>query len=86
MLVLLAAFIIGLSAAPRIVSYSMSEPSYETMVVRPGDTLWSIARRIQPGMDPRKTVYEIKKLNELQSVNLRPGQTLMIPSQAVCSR
>ncbi|NLA59413.1 MAG: LysM peptidoglycan-binding domain-containing protein [Firmicutes bacterium] len=79
----LLAVLIGLHVTAGIVTHSMPEPSYETMVVRRGDTLWDIARRVQPGTDPRKTIYEIKKLNHLQSVNLHPGQILLIPSAAV---
>ena len=28
-------------------------PQVETVVVEPGDTLWSIAKRVAPGSDPR---------------------------------
>ncbi len=83
-LVVLAAVLIGLHVSAGIVSNSMPEPSYKTVVVRQGDTLWDLARRTKPGTDPRKTVYEIRKLNQLESVNLQPGQILMIPSMAVC--
>ncbi|NLY29289.1 MAG: LysM peptidoglycan-binding domain-containing protein [Firmicutes bacterium] len=83
-LIVLTAVLIGLNVTAGLVSHSMPESSYETVVVRQGDTLWDIARRARPGTDPRKTIYEIKKLNQLESVNLQPGQRLMIPSVIVC--
>lgn len=79
-----AVIVIGMHIAAGVVLHSMAEPSYETVVVRRGDTLWDIARRVNPGTDPRKTIYEIKKLNQLDSVNLQPGQILLIPLAAIC--
>ena len=77
--VLMAAVLVTTSILVGMVSYSMPEPSYETVVVSRGDTLWTIARKVKPGTDPRKTIYQIKQINELDSVNLKPGQTLVIP-------
>lgn len=51
-----------------------------TVVVRSGDTLWSIAvRHVQAGQDVRKLVYEIRKANGLDTATLQPGQVLTIP-------
>ncbi|GGF89770.1 hypothetical protein GCM10010916_03860 [Paenibacillus abyssi] len=50
--------------------------------VSSGDTLWEIARRVQPqGTDLREVVYEIKLRNGLSSSVLRSGQTLIVPEQ-----
>jgi LysM domain len=46
-------------------------------VVQPGDTLWSIARRIAPGRDPRPVVDEMVKANDLRS-GLQAGQELVV--------
>ncbi len=48
-------------------------------VVEPGDTLWMIAKQAQPGRDPREVVFAIRKINELSSALLFPGQVLQIP-------
>ena len=48
-------------------------------VVRPADTLWSIAARTYAG-DPRQGVWELEQRNHLASDTLRPGQKLVIPS------
>lgn len=45
-------------------------------VVRPGDTLYSVAR------SARTTVAALQELNRLTSVSLRVGQTLLLPSAA----
>jgi nucleoid-associated protein YgaU len=48
-------------------------------VVRPGDTLWSIARRIIDG-DPRALVDAIQAANGADPGALVPGQVLLIPA------
>jgi hypothetical protein len=49
-----------------------------TYVVKPGDTLWSIARRVAPGRDPRPVVDGLIKANDLRG-GLQAGQELSIP-------
>ena len=48
-------------------------------VVRPGDTLWSIARGIQDG-DPRPLVDAIQAANRADPGALVPGEVLLIPA------
>ncbi len=48
-------------------------------VVRFGDTLWSIARRISPSADPRPIVDAIAHSNAVAPGSLVPGQTIVIP-------
>lgn len=50
-----------------------------TYVVRYGDTLWSIARQVAPGGDPRPVVDAIVGANGVDAGALVPGQTLVIP-------
>ena len=50
-----------------------------TVVVQPGDTLWSIARSVAPDEDPRAVVDAIVDLNGLDSVDLLPGAELQLP-------
>jgi nucleoid-associated protein YgaU len=49
-------------------------------VVRPGDTLWAIARRAEPARDPRPLIQAIEAANDLEAGDLMPGRTLLIPS------
>lgn len=46
-------------------------------VVRPGDTLWSIASRLDPGGDPRPIVDELAA--ELHGAPLEAGMSLTLP-------
>jgi nucleoid-associated protein YgaU len=52
-----------------------------TVVVQPGDTLWSIAREVAPDEDVRITVYEIRKLNGLSDAMIASGQVLLLPPE-----
>ena len=49
-----------------------------TYVVRPHDTLWSIATRFYGG-DPREGVWRIERRNRIEDALLTPGQRLVIP-------
>lgn len=74
-------------------SYSMinmpsAEERYEDMehysvVVRSGDTLWSIAEDNVDEDNPkdiRKVIYDIKKMNDLDNDFIQPGRLLKFPS------
>jgi LysM repeat protein len=50
----------------------------QTYVVRPGDTLWSVAERTYSG-DPRKGIWEIEQRNHLSGATIVPGQKLVVP-------
>lgn len=49
-----------------------------TVVVQPGDTLWSLAAEIAPDTDPRITVDRLVGLNG--GAPLVPGQVLELPA------
>ena len=49
-------------------------PHVQSVVVQPGDTLWSIARRVAPQRDPRDVVDALAKARG--SSALVPGETL----------
>ena len=51
-----------------------------TYVVRPGDTLWAVARRAAPSVDPRVVVDAIASANDVDAGALVPGQQLSIPA------
>ncbi len=52
----------------------------QLIVVSPGETLWTIASRVNPEADPRAVIEEIKNLNVLEGSSLYAGQILRIPS------
>jgi hypothetical protein len=51
----------------------------QVVSVAPGDTLWSIASRVAPGVDPRDEVARLQRVNHLDGVDLVPGQQLRVP-------
>lgn len=52
--------------------------SERVYVVRPADTLWSIAASLLHG-DPREGVWKLQERNRLTSTLLQPGQRLVVP-------
>lgn len=54
--------------------------SFETITVMPGDTLWSIAEDIAPGIDPREVIDSLQQLNLLDGGMLMVGEELAIPT------
>lgn len=53
---------------------------YETTVVQPGQTLWSIASSIAPDVDPREVIADIQRINAISGA-IQPGQELSIPAE-----
>jgi nucleoid-associated protein YgaU len=64
------------TSAPQVASPA-SAPHVVT--VAPGDTLWSIATRVAPDVDPRAEVAALQQRNGLSGVALVPGQILRVP-------
>ncbi|MGI6066992.1 MAG: cell division suppressor protein YneA [Bacillota bacterium] len=49
------------------------------VMVQSGDTLWDIAEDYFPQSDTRKVVYKIRKLNNLKTPIIKPGQIIKLP-------
>jgi LysM repeat protein len=56
-----------------------AEVATTTVVVQPGQTLWTVARSIAPNADVRDTVARIQDLNGFSGGSVRPGQSLIVP-------
>jgi hypothetical protein len=52
----------------------------ESVTVGRHDTLWEIAARTRPGVDPRITVRRIIDLNSLPDPIVHAGQRLLLPA------
>jgi Tfp pilus assembly protein FimV len=50
-----------------------------TITVAPGETLWQIAARVDPGADRRALVDQIESLNDLHDGRVIAGQQLRLP-------
>ena len=72
-LVVSVALVVGYFARP-----SGGAGGESRYVVRPSDTLWSIAASHYAG-DPRAAVWKLQQRNDLSSTTLLPGQTLVLP-------
>ena len=80
-LALVLASIVLLLVVPgvaRAVGRHDGEPTV-VYVVRPGDTLWTIARRADPGADPRPLVDRLVEVNDLRGT-LHAGDQLQLPA------
>jgi hypothetical protein len=53
--------------------------SLRSVVVLPGQSLWSIATQYEPGSDPRNVIQEIIDLNALSGTSVQPGEQLLLP-------
>ena len=80
-LALLAGFaVLALRSAPAASTDVVHHPPTQSVIVTPGDTLWDIARRVDPGADPRDVVAEIEQLNALPDGGvLHVGEPLFVP-------
>jgi hypothetical protein len=57
-----------------------SQGKYVTRVmVRPGQSLWTLAEGYDPDADPRNIIADIEQLNSLTTDQLQPGQMLWVP-------
>lgn len=53
----------------------------QPVIVRSGDTLWDlVSQYYQYNGDIRAAIYEVREINELDSVELYPGQLIYIPA------
>lgn len=50
-----------------------------TVTVHPGETLWQVARRVAPDVDPRLVVAQIERINHLSGGLVQAGQQLVVP-------
>jgi len=53
----------------------------ETVMVEPGDTLWTIAADRYPGTDVRNRIIQIEQANHLNHRPIHAGETLRVPSR-----
>ena len=78
-----AKFLILLTVAALVVGYGARSTHgagpQRSYVVKPTDTLWSIAQRTYAG-DTREGVWKLEQRTHLSSAVLVPGQKLLLPS------
>ena len=52
-----------------------------TYQVKPGQTLWSIARDVYPDEDPRDGIRRIQDANDLRGGLIRAGMQIVVPTR-----
>lgn len=84
-LCLLLAVLAWLAVAARAQASSSGPPpqavyrNLTSVVVHPGQSLWSIASQAEPSADPWVVMQEIIDLNALRGTTIEPGQHLWVP-------
>ena len=78
LLVLIAGFTLGHGSS--LAAGRGAQAGQHSVIVRPGETLWSLAARIAPHQDPRLVVADIQSANDLSGAAVQPGQQLLVPS------
>jgi hypothetical protein len=80
---LVTVFWLGVAGGAQAASHRLRPgAAYQGMtqvVVRPGQTLWSIASRAEPGADPRVVIQQIIEVNALRGAVIQPGESLWVP-------
>jgi hypothetical protein len=73
----LSSAFVGVSAP-----FAQADPSASSgaVVVRAGDTLWSVAGRVAPARDPRDVVAELERVNHLSGAVVLAGSRLQVPA------
>jgi hypothetical protein len=51
----------------------------QSVVVKPGQSLWDVAVAISPNTDPRETIWLIQQLNTMETSEVLAGQALIVP-------
>jgi hypothetical protein len=74
----IAVTIFGLASG--LQSSAPAQVGTQSVVVQPGETLWEVARAVNPGVDPRVTIAAIRGENALDGAVLAPGARLLVPT------
>jgi nucleoid-associated protein YgaU len=73
--------VFAVRSAPAASTSVVHHQATATVIVTPGDTLWDIARRVDPTADPRDVVAQIEEMNSLSDDGvLHVGEPLLVPA------
>ena len=79
MLAISAFSLFGITTTSAKASNETSNSATTQIVVAPGETLWTIAARVNPEIDPRAVIEDIKALNVIEGSEVYAGQVLLVP-------
>lgn len=69
----------GIATSSANASNEETNSTTTQIVVAPGETLWTIAARVNPEIDPRAVIEQIMDLNVINGSNVYAGQVLLVP-------
>ncbi|WGG47649.1 LysM peptidoglycan-binding domain-containing protein [Rossellomorea sp. DA94] len=74
-------FVLVLSAACYLLINMTNQPSYKSITVEEGDTLWTIAKQYNEeySMTVEEFIAWVGEENELNSFAIKPGESLVLP-------
>jgi LysM repeat protein len=75
-------FFISLIVSTVIYTASVSgykEPEYQSIIINSGDTLWSIAEKYSQNNNIREYIYNVKKINNLDSSIVYENTAIIVP-------
>ena len=79
MLAISAFSLFGIATSSAKATNETSNSATTQIVVAPGETLWTIAARVNPEIDPRAVIDQIMDLNVINGSNVYAGQVLLVP-------
>ena len=69
-----------ISSEQRAFDSALASSSRQTITVKAGDSIWSIAEAYDiEGLSTRQTSDVIRTWNDLETSTLQPGDTLIVP-------
>jgi LysM repeat protein len=77
-------FVLSFLSAGYLVVWGENDPSYETVTVNKGDTLWTIAEKFEGdyNMTKEEFIEWVGHENELITFAIEPGMSLVLPVEA----
>jgi hypothetical protein len=74
-------FVLAFLSACYLLINIMNQPSYQSITVEDGDTLWTIAKQYNEeySMTVEEFIDWVGKENDLTSFAIKPGESLVLP-------
>jgi hypothetical protein len=78
---LIGALSVGLATAAQATRAGSASPGryLAKVLVRPGQSLWSLAEAYDPDADTRQVIQQIRQLNSMTGDQVRAGEVLWVP-------
>ena len=69
----------GAAASTTSTTTATTSVSTEEIIVQPGESYWSIARTIAPGVSTQDVIDQIHELNPFEGATLQAGTKILVP-------